>query len=79
MKEQGDCGLRIERQGFFPIVARGLGPAQNKKQFVVLDGQAGPEYEEIGIPVFRPDGTLEYRIVKKNGKLVRVKHVPVKK
>jgi hypothetical protein len=45
---------------------------------VVVDGQAGAEYDAIGKngPTFHSDGVLEYLAIKDNS-LYRVKHIPV--
>ena len=49
----------------------------NEKQFLVLDGQKGQEYDRVSKngPSFTPDGTIEYLAIK-DGTLYRVKHVP---
>ena len=46
------------------------------KCFVVLDGRAGPKYDQVwGGPSFHPDGRLEY-LASRKGILYRVRHVP---
>jgi hypothetical protein len=55
------------------------GAGKGKKCFVVLDGRAGPEYDQMwGGPSFHADGRLEY-LVSRKGILYRVKHVPAAK
>jgi hypothetical protein len=51
----------------------------NKKFFVVVNGEPGPQYDNIlqGGPVVQDDGTTEY-LAMKDKTIYRVKHAPKK-
>ena len=52
---------------------------KGKKWLVVVDGQAGAVYDQIGkgSPIFGPDGSLEYLAIREHS-LYRVQYVPTR-
>ena len=86
---EGDYKIEEMRLGTFHRNARSVAFSKDgchlayvipigKKWLVVVDGQPGPEYDDIikNSPAFRAGGTVEY-LAFKAGYLFRVKHVPV--
>ena len=47
------------------------------EKYVVLEGQANAEYDLVGIPIFSPDGVLEY-LAEKSDSLCRVQYIPAR-
>ena len=58
-------------------VAYAAQKSREERVMVVVDGQAGAEYDGIekGSPIFSPDGVLEYLAIKE-GSLYRIKYTP---
>ena len=81
---------KIEETRLGPIVPKGVNTVfspdgkrvayaarKGAKWLVVVDGQQGAEYDEIGVGtlVFSPDGVLEYLAIKE-GSLYRIRYEP---